>query len=84
MPHECFADEIAIDFPSVGRVVPRMRAAFLGERADADVLHAAVSLSRDGKLLVATSIPMKKLFDSAPPHRHLFRGCRAEVGVPMR
>jgi len=30
MTHECFADEIAIDFPSVGRVVDRMRDAFLG------------------------------------------------------
>ncbi len=27
----CFADEIAIDFPSAGRVVERMRDAFLGE-----------------------------------------------------
>ena len=25
MSHECFADEIAIDFPSVGNVVDRMR-----------------------------------------------------------
>ena len=31
MPHECFADEIAIDFPSAGRVVERMRDSFLGE-----------------------------------------------------
>ena len=45
MPHECFADEIAIDFPSVGRVVDRMREAFLGERPDADVVSAEVCLS---------------------------------------
>src|SRR3989442_15287462 len=45
MTDEDFADEIAIDFPSVGRVVARMRDAFLGERADADVLHADVSVS---------------------------------------
>ncbi|MBI3493849.1 MAG: hypothetical protein HY047_19035 [Acidobacteria bacterium] len=45
MLHECFADEIAVDFPSVARVVDRMRDAFLGERADADVLCAEVSLS---------------------------------------
>jgi DnaJ-class molecular chaperone len=44
--HECFADEIAIDFPSVGNVVDRMRTAFLGERVDADVLRAEVSLSQ--------------------------------------
>ena len=46
MSHECFADEIAIDFPSVGNVVDRMRDAFLGERVDADVLRAEVSLSQ--------------------------------------
>jgi RecJ-like exonuclease len=46
MTHECFADEIAIDFPSVGNVVDRMRTAFLGERVDADVLRAEVSLSQ--------------------------------------
>jgi DnaJ-class molecular chaperone len=45
MMHECFADEIAIDFPSVGRVVDRMRDAFLGERPDADVVSAEVCLS---------------------------------------
>src|SRR3954466_4614704 len=46
MTHECFADEIAIDFPSVGNVVDRMRDAFLGERGDADVLRAEVSRSQ--------------------------------------
>jgi hypothetical protein len=46
MPHECFADEIAIDFPSAGRVVERMRDRFLGERADADVVCAEVSVSK--------------------------------------
>jgi len=45
MPHECFADEIAIDFPSVGRVVERMRDRFLGERPGDDVLSAEVSLT---------------------------------------
>lgn len=47
MLNECFADEIAIDFPSVGPVVDRMRDAFLGERSDADaeVVHADVSVS---------------------------------------
>ena len=32
MSHECFADEIAIDFPSVGRVVERIRAQERGQR----------------------------------------------------
>jgi hypothetical protein len=45
MASDCFADEIAIDFPSVAPAVERMRAAFLGERADRQVLHADVSLS---------------------------------------
>jgi hypothetical protein len=60
MSHECFADEIAIDFPSVGRVVERMRDAFLGEGEDRDVLRAEVSLTQreafDG-LIVELSVP---------------------------
>ena len=44
MVPDCFADEIAIDFPSVRPAVERMRDAFLGE-ADGDVVCAEVSLS---------------------------------------
>ena len=62
MSHECFADEIAIDFPSVGRVVERMRDAFLGEVEDVDLLRADVWLSQreafDG-LVVPVTIPMR-------------------------
>lgn len=62
MPHECFADEIAIDFPSVGHAVERMRDAFLGERADADVVCTEVSLTRreacDG-LVVPVEVPIR-------------------------
>ena len=43
---DCFADEIAIDFPSVGQAVERMRDAFLGESSAADVLAAELRLSR--------------------------------------
>ena len=61
MSHECFADEIAIDFPSVGRVVERIRDAFLGEGEAGDVLRAEVSLSQreafDG-LVVPLSVPI--------------------------
>jgi hypothetical protein len=61
MSHECFADEIAIDFPSVGRVVERMRDAFLGEGEDGDLLRAEVSLSEreafDG-LVVPLRLPV--------------------------
>jgi hypothetical protein len=46
MLHECFADEIAIDFPSVGRVIERMRDRFLGEETGRDVLCAEVSLTK--------------------------------------
>jgi DnaJ-class molecular chaperone len=44
MVPDCFADEIAIDFPSVRPAVERMRDAFLGE-PDGDVVCAEVSLS---------------------------------------
>jgi len=43
--HECFADEIAIDFPSAGRVVERIRDSFLGESSTHDVLLAELALS---------------------------------------
>ena len=46
MPHSCFADEIAIDFPAVGRVVDGMRDAFLGEAGRSGVVAADVSVSR--------------------------------------
>ena len=62
MPHECFADEIAIDFPSVGAAVERMRAAFLGEQVERAALVAQVSLSRreasDGRI-VPIEVPLR-------------------------
>jgi hypothetical protein len=62
MMQECFADEIAIDFPSVGCVVDRMRDAFLGERPEADLLRAEVSLSQReavGGLVVPLEVPVR-------------------------
>jgi hypothetical protein len=62
MSHECFADEIAIDFPSVGRVVERMREAFLGHEGDAGVLRAEVSLSQreaHGGQIVSLNVPIR-------------------------
>ena len=44
-PQDYFADEIAIDFPSMDRLVERARDAFLGEREQAETLEAEVSLS---------------------------------------
>lgn len=48
-PQNCFADEIAIDFPSVGDLVDRVRESFLGE-AGGDTLTTEVSLSRHDAL----------------------------------
>jgi hypothetical protein len=55
--HQCFADEIAIDFPSVERLVERERNAFLGEHEDRETLTTEVSLStRDA--WTGTTIPI--------------------------
>ncbi|HKT79444.1 MAG TPA: hypothetical protein VJP86_04450 [Vicinamibacterales bacterium] len=43
--HECFADEIVVDFPSVRRLAERERIAFLGEPTEPDLLQAEVSVS---------------------------------------
>lgn len=62
VPHECFADEIAIDFPSVGAVVERMRDAFLGEPAVPDVMTTELRLSKQeasGGLVVPLSVPIR-------------------------
>ena len=65
LPHvrrACYADEIAIDFPSVDDAVERMRDAFLGERAAGDVVSTEVRLSRhDARrgLVVPLEVPMR-------------------------
>jgi hypothetical protein len=62
VPHDCFADEIAIDFPSVGHAVERMRHAFLGETDDVEVVTTELRLSRreaiDG-LVVPLAVPIR-------------------------
>ena len=59
---DCFADEVAIDFPSVGLVVDRIRESFLGEHPAADVLATELQLStleaRCG-LIVPIDVPMR-------------------------
>jgi hypothetical protein len=67
MSQDCFADEIAIDFPSVEPAVERMRDAFLGERSGDDVdvvLRREVLVSRreawDG-LVVPIEVPIRVL-----------------------
>jgi hypothetical protein len=61
MVHDCFADEIAIDFPSVRPAVERMRDAFLGER-EGEVVRAEISLSpreaMDGRM-VPLQLPVR-------------------------
>ena len=65
MSHECFADEIAIDFPSVGRAVERICDGFLGERMEGEgrnLLHADVSLSAreaSGGLVISVEVPVR-------------------------
>jgi len=48
-PPNCFADEVAIDFPAVGDLVDRVRDSFLGE-ASGDMLTTEVLLSRHDAL----------------------------------
>lgn len=43
--HECFADETAIDFPSVAPLIERERDVFLGDAIEPDTLRTEVSLS---------------------------------------
>ena len=60
----CFADEIAIDFPSVELAVERMRDAFLGGHEDDDLLRREVLVSPreawDG-LVVPIDVPLRGL-----------------------
>ena len=62
MPNDCFADEIAIDFPSVGHAVERMRHGFLGEPDHDGVLMADVHLSSreaSGGLTIPLQVPVR-------------------------
>jgi len=67
VPHRCFADEIAIDFPAVARVVDGMRDAFLGEGPESGVLGAEVCLTRReaaGGLVVRLTLPLRGMCSS--------------------
>ena len=80
MSSDCFADEIAIDFPTVEPAVERMRDAFLGERPDDDVLRTEVPLSRreawDG-LVVPLDVPIRAPVPALRrPRRNLDRAVR--------
>jgi hypothetical protein len=56
--HDCFADEIAIDFPSVEPLVERVRDAFLGERDGLETLAAEVSVT-NGEAFHGTTVPLE-------------------------
>ena len=81
--HDCFADEIAIDFPSVGHVVERMRDAFLGEHPAAAVvateLHLSTTEAHRG-LVVPLEVPMRTTCASCSGRGGTWRepcdGCR--------
>ena len=63
MPHDCFADEVAIDFPSVELAVERIRTAFLGARVD-DVLRAELSVTlreARGGHVIPVDVPISAL-----------------------
>jgi hypothetical protein len=53
----CFADEVAVDFPSVATAVDRIRRGFLAEERPA-TLSAAITLSRRDALAGAT-VPLE-------------------------
>ena len=56
--HDLFADEIAIDFPSVDPLVERVRDAFLGERAEPETISAEVSVT-NGEAFHGTTVPLE-------------------------
>jgi hypothetical protein len=64
-PRDCFADETAIDFPSVDRLVERARVGFLGEGPGCDgmdTLTTELSLStRDAceGTVIALEVPLR-------------------------
>ena len=62
MPHECFADETAIDFPSADHFIQRVRDGFLGIDDRAGTLMTEVSLSsRDASTgtVVSVDVPLR-------------------------
>jgi hypothetical protein len=74
--HDCFEDEIAIDFPSIGGLVDRVRDAFLGDEAretGGTVRHEVRLSNREARR--GTIVPLEL------PIRDLCRRCggRGEV-----
>jgi hypothetical protein len=60
--HDCFADEVAIDFPSAGHFVERVRDGFLGEPGGREILTTEVWLSRreaSAGTIVPLEVPLR-------------------------
>lgn len=60
--HDCFADEVAIDFPSAGHFVERVRDAFLGEPEAREILTTEIWLSRreaSAGTIVPLEVPLR-------------------------
>jgi len=62
-PHDCFADEVAIDFPSISGIVERARESFLGQAAEEVDTHAtdlALSVREAWRgAIVPTELPLR-------------------------
>jgi hypothetical protein len=56
--HDCFADEIAIDFPSVDPLVERACGRFFGEQPGAEILTTEVQVSKRSAAL-GTVVPLE-------------------------
>jgi hypothetical protein len=83
VPHSCFADEIAIDFPAVGRVVDGMRDAFLGESERSDVVAADVSVTRReaaGGPVVHLTVPVRAVCQTCGGRGESWTEACAECG----
>ena len=67
-PDDCFADETAIDFPSVGHIVARVRDAFVGDQHldGHGTLTAEVAVSRH-EALFGTTVPLNVPVSGACP-----------------
>lgn len=58
---DCFADEIAIDFPSVDHVVEKLRAAFLDEPAPGTLTTEVLVSKREARFgtVVSLDVPLR-------------------------
>ena len=89
--HECFADETAIDFPSVRPLVERQRDLFLGVNTEPEMLKTEVSLSaRDAErgTLLPLALPLRTTCSHCGGRGELWlercRSCRGSGEEPCQ